>query len=361
MENTELSDEIQKIRERTFNPEFKELVAKVIYKPQDTLTIDNPNSLLFFLHELYYTVLSRSFNDSIAFVNPEIHYENRLQYLGEELIKKLKSLGFVEALIFQYDFKQSYFGILSSSFNEYIFRDFFITLSDDIYQKIINAPDGVIIDFGSIKNNENYNKRLKMFQEDSFLIWGFSSYHFVKNILTFLNLPFSTAIEIFCPVIFVRVHEQFTIHQKVINEFCHNCMATIFSLIELCLAINKGSLFLNSNYFHEIFKVFENYYYISKSNESVKYVIIKSKYEDQYIYCLLRYLSNKFGKFKSYSCINYRPMIGLIVLFLYEENKYIESEIERISTLFHDSIKVGIVDKSKIKNAVNLYKYIIDL
>lgn len=54
-------------------------------------------------------------------------------------------------------------------------------------------------------------------------------------------------------------------------------------------------------------------------------------------------------------------MIGLIILFLSEENKNIESELEVISTLYGDSIKIGQIDNSKIKNAVNLYKYIIDL
>jgi hypothetical protein len=359
LENIEFSNEIQKIREKTFNTEFKELVAKVIHKPQDS--IDNPDSLLYSLHKLYYTVLSRSFNDSITFVNPEIMYENTLQFIGEELNKKLKSLGFVEVLLFQYDFKQNYFGILINSFNDNIFRDFFITLSDDLYKKIISHQDGVIIDITSLKNDKLYEKRLKLFEEQSSLIWAFSTYPMVKNVISYLNIPCPTAIEIFCPVIFVRVHEKFIIHQKIINELYSNCFSTIFSLIELSLAINKGSLFLGSNYFHEVFKVFENYYYIAKSNYYVKYVIIKSKYEDQYIYCLFRYLSKKFNKLKTYSCINYRPMIGLIVLFLYEENKYIENEIEAISTLFHDSIKIGQIDSSKIKNAVSLYKYIIDL
>lgn len=359
LENIEFSDEIQKIREKTFNTEFKELVAKVIYKPQDS--IDNPDSLLNSLHKLYYTLLSRSFNDAITFVNPEIIYENTLQFLGEELNKKLKSLGFYEALIFQYDFKQNYFGILINSFNDIIFRDFFITLSDDLYKKIISQPEGVIIDINSLKNDKLYEKRLKLFEDQSSLIWAFSTFPMVKKVISFLNIPCPTTIEIFCPVVFVRVHKEFTINQKIINELYYNCIYTIFSLIELSLAINKGSLFLSSNYFHEVFKVFENYYYIAKSNDYVKYVIIKSKYEDQYIYCLFRYLSNKLNKLKSYSCINYRPMIGLIVLFLSEENKNIESELEVISTLFGDSIKIGQIDNSKIKNAVNLYKYIIDL
>jgi hypothetical protein len=359
LENIELSDEIKKIRERTFNPEFKELVAKVIYKPQDT--IDNPDILLHSLHALYYTVLSKSFNDSITFVNPEMVYENTLQFLGEELNKKLKNLGFVEALIFQYDFKQNYFGILANSFSENTFRDFFITLSDGLYKNIISNPDGIVIDIASLKNDKLYEKRLKSFEEQGFLIWAFSTFSMVKKLLGFLNIPYPSAIEIFCPVIFARVHENFAIHKKIINELYSNCIPTIFSLIESCLAINKGSLFLGSNYFHEIFKVFENYYYIAKSNNCVKYVIIKSKYEDQYIYCLFRYMSNKFNNLKSYSCINYRPMIGLIVLFLYEESEYINNEIETISSLFSDSIKIGQVNTSKIKNAVNLYKYIIDL
>ncbi len=359
MENIEFRDEIQKIREKTFNTEFKELVAKVIYKPQDS--IDNPESLLYNLHKLYYTVLSRSFNDSITFVNPEIIYENTLQFVGEELNKKLKSSGFFEALIFQYDFKQNYFGILINSFNDNMFRDFFINLSDDLYKNIISQPDGVIIDIASLKNDKLYEKRLNLYEDKSSLIWAFSTYPMVKNVISFLNIPCPIAIEIFCPVVFVRVNEKFTIHQKIINELYSNCISIIFSLIELSLAINKGSLFLSSNYFHEVFKVFENYYYIAKSNYYVKFVIIKSQYEDQYIYCLFRYLLNKLNKLKSYSCINYRPMIGLIVLFLYEENKYIENEIEVISSLFRDSIKIGQIDNSKIKNAVSLYKYIIDL
>lgn len=361
MENIELNDDIQKIRERTFNSEFKELVAKVIYKPQDAITIDNPDNLLHSLHKLYYTVLSKSFNDSITFVNHEILYENTLQFIGEELNKKLKSLGFVEALIFQYDFKQNYFGILSNSFSANSFRDFFISLSDDLYKKLISNPDGVVIDIASLKNNSLYEKRLKLFEDQSFSIWAFSAFPLVKKLLGFLNIPFPLAIEIFCPVIFVRVHEKFEIQQRIINELYCNCISTIFSLIESCLAINKGSLFLGSNYFHEIFKVFENYYYVAKSNNCAKYVIIKSKSEDQYIYCLFRYLSNKFNTLKSYSCINYRPMIGLIILFVYEKSEHLNSEIEAISSLFSDSIKIGQVDTSKIKNAVNLYKYIIEL
>lgn len=356
MEN---SDEIQKIRERTFNPEFKELVAKVIYKPQDT--IDNPDSLLYSLHKLYYTVLSKSFNDSITFVNQEILYENTVQFLGEELNKKLKNLGFVEALIFQYDFKQNYFVILTNSFSENHFRDYFITLSDELYKNIISNSDGIVIDIASLKKDKLYEKRLKSFEEQSFLIWAFSTFPMVVKLLEFLNIPFSSAIEIFCPVIFIRVHENFAIHKKIIDELYTDCIPIIFSLIESCLAINKGSLFLGSNYFHEIFKVFENYYYVAKSNNSTKYVIIKSKFEDQYIYCLFRYLSNKFNNLKSYSSINYRPMIGLIVLFLYEENEYIQSEIEALSSFFSNSVKIGQVDASKIKSAVNLYKYIIDL
>ncbi|MGB4267863.1 MAG: hypothetical protein WBK20_01650, partial [Spirochaetota bacterium] len=295
------------------------------------------------------------------FVNTEIIYENTLQFLGEELNKKLKSLGFFEALIFQYDFKQNYFGILNNSFNDNIFMDFFITLSDDLYKKIVSQTDGVIIDINYLKNDKLYEKRLKLFEDQSALIWAFSTYPWVKKVMSFLNIPCPQAIEIFCPVVFVKVYEKFTIHQKIINELYCNCIYKIFSLIELSLAINKGLLFLGSNYFHEVFKVFENYYYITRSNYYVKYVIIKSLYDDQYIYCLFRYLSTKLNKLKSYSCINYRPMIGLIVLFLYEENKYIENEIEAISTLFRDSIKIGEIDNSKIKNAVSLYKYIIEL
>ncbi|MCX8123528.1 MAG: hypothetical protein N3F66_05115 [Spirochaetes bacterium] len=359
MENIELSDEIQKIRERTFNPEFKELIAKVINKPD--VTIDNPNMLLYSLHELYYTFLSRSFNDSASFINPEINYENRLQFIGEELSGKLKSLGFVESVIFLYDFKQNYFGILTNSFSENIFRDFFITLSDDIYKKILHEPDGVVIDFNSIKNDELYKKRIVLFDEQSFLIWAFSTYHLVKKILSFFNIPCPAAIEIFCPIIFVKVHEKFTINDNIMNELYCNCISIIFSLVELYSAISKSSLFYGSNYFHEVFKVFENYYYISKASDCTKYVIIKSKFEDQNIYCLFRYLSQKFKELKSVSCINYRPMIGLILLFIYEENKDIEDEIRTLSSIFIDSIKIGIVDKSKINNPVSLYKYIVDL
>lgn len=56
MENIEFNDEIQKIRERTFNPEFKELVSKVLSKSHDI--IDDPDSLLYSLHKLYYKVLA---------------------------------------------------------------------------------------------------------------------------------------------------------------------------------------------------------------------------------------------------------------------------------------------------------------
>ncbi len=359
MENIELSDEIQKIRERTFNPEFKELVSKVLNKTLDT--IDNHDSLLYSLHKLYYEVLSSSFNDSITFVKPQELCENTLQFLGEDILKKLQSLRFAQALIFQYDFKQNYFGILTNSFADNLLRDFFLTLSDDIYRQIINNPDGVVIDIASLKNDKQYEKRLKLLEDQQYLIWAFSTHPLVKKLLIDLNLPFPQAIEIFCPVIFVKVHDTFAVDKKILDEFYWNCITTIFSLIELSLAINKGSVFLGSNYFHEVFKVFENYYYISRSNECVKYVVIKSKHEDQYIYCLFRYLSNKLNKFKSYSCINYRPMIGLIVLFLYEENDNIKNVIKTISSLFGDSIKIGQVDRSEIKNAVNLYKYIIDL
>ena len=359
LENIELSDEIQKIREKTFNTEFKELIRKVIYKPQDT--IDNPESLLYSLHKLYYTVLSKSFNDAITFVIPEILSEYTLQFIGEELNKKLKNLGFVETLIFQYDFKQNYFGIQNNSFDNTIFRDFFITASDDLYKNIISNPDGVVIDIASLKNDKLYEKRLRLFEDESFSIWVFSSFPLIQKVLEFLNISVPFSVEIFCPVIFVRVHKNFAINQKIISELYNHCISLFFFLMESCLATSKGSLFLCSNYFHEVFKVFENYYYIAQSNKCVKYVIIKSKYEDEIIYCLFRYLSNKFKKLKSYSSINYRPMIGLIILFLNEESVLIDNEIKTINSLFGNLIKIKQVETSKIKNAINLYNCINDL
>ncbi len=359
LETLEFNEEIQKLRERTFNKEFKDLVAKVVTKSTPN-TIDTSEKLLNLFHQLYYIVLSKSFNNSIQFVTVESYLENNSQHLEEIISSKLMSLGFSENLIMQYDFRNKYFGILANSIKGNFFSEFYLLPLDTVYNDIIKQSEGILMSYKSMKDDHLYSKRLGYLPDTNFHLWIFSTYHLVKKVISFLNINIPAVFELWCPIIMVKVHEKFSITSRLLNEIYYTTIVSIMTLLESYIIMNKSSLLLSSNYFHEVYKVFENFYYVSKSEKYTKYFILKSKYENQVIYCLFRYLLQKYKDKKSFSTINFRPMIGLIILFLTDEDEKLVSEAKNLVSVLNDYLELAIIDKYMIKNAVQLYRYIIE-
>ena len=359
LETLEFNEEVQKLREKTFNKEFRDLVAKVVTKSTSG-TIDTPEKLLDLFHQLYYIVLSKSFNNSVQFVDVDSYIENNPQHPGEIVSSKLMSLGFVENLILQYDFINTYFGILTNSVKGNFFSEFYLLPSDTIYNDIITQSEGILISYKSIRDDHLYSKRLGYLPDTNFHLWIFSTYHLVKKVISFLNINIPAVFELWCPIIMVKVHEKFSITSRLLNEIYYTTIVSIMTLLESYIIMNKSSLLLSSNYFHEVYKVFENFYYVSKSEKYTKYFILKSKYENQVIYCLFRYLLQKYKDKKSFSTINFRPMIGLIILFLTDEDEKLVSEAKNLVSVLNDYLELAIIDKYMIKNAVQLYRFIIE-
>jgi len=53
-------------------------------------------------------------------------------------------------------------------------------------------------------------------------------------------------------------------------------------------------------------------------------------------------------------------MIGLIILFLTDEDEKLVSEAKNLVSVLNDYLELAIIDKYMIKNAVQLYRYIIE-
>lgn len=357
LDNQEYSDQLQKIRERTFNAEFKELVDKVALKPKDEM--DTPQTLLQKFHELYYSVASKSFDQNAQFINLEQYNEHTLVFCREELSRKLTAFAFDEHAILQYDVRHNYHGIVISTFKENIFREFYVSPSESIYKKLMEKPEGILLPYSALSSESAYSKRLEPLHNQDFSLWLFSSYHLINKAMSYVNVPFPKTIEVFCPVFIMKVDAGFGINEHMYRQFQTGLIHSTIALIDTFIAVNKGSVFLSANYFHELYGIFENFYHITRSNNYTKCAVVKSHHENQSIYCLFKYLHATLKDASLQSSITFRPMIGLIIVFISEENNAIEDHIKNIASLFSDLIKVSLIDSSEIKNAVHLYEQII--
>ncbi len=148
-------DEVNLIRNRTFNDELRSLVNKVSShekKPPEKAGKQTRKELIKSFHKLFYelkylddyNIIESDFNPFLVDGYSDF---NAGVYIGEYL----KKAGFSEFAVFEYQIENECFEVSITSFNEKTASSMVIGFADNLFQNIISAENGFLLNREEIK------------------------------------------------------------------------------------------------------------------------------------------------------------------------------------------------------------------
>ena len=166
-------DEINIIREKTFTPEFRDLVERVIHHdssepgaldagalPEDPAD----DEVILGLHRLYYNTRNLLDNQDIntAFDPFDLAHGpgagTITDSMREYIRDRMEELTFENFAVFRYDISQKCYLPAWSNLARYDAGSLMISLHDRLFKRILSSPDGVVIAGADIQNDPYLGK-----------------------------------------------------------------------------------------------------------------------------------------------------------------------------------------------------------
>lgn len=166
-------DEINILREKTFTPELRDLVARVIRHDSSEPDIPDPytgledqpeEDIILRLHRLFYNTRNLIDNQDIntAFDPFDLQHgagTGSLDDSVQEYIRdQMADLSFDNLAIFRYDKAQKCFLPDWQNLARYDAGSLMISLHDRLYKKLLSSPDGIILNVADIQNDPYLSK-----------------------------------------------------------------------------------------------------------------------------------------------------------------------------------------------------------
>lgn len=163
--------ELDAIRKRTFNPELKNLLTKITSHEltSDELTDEDltegnavdEESLMQRFHELFYkTTNLLDLEDGIPSYNPYSLINKTRDYLCKDIRRQMNNVSMDDFAILSFDFDMGCY--IPSMFNipEMEKDSLVLDINGDIFQKIVNSNNGLVLDSKTINDNLFLKKTL---------------------------------------------------------------------------------------------------------------------------------------------------------------------------------------------------------
>lgn len=178
-----ISSELEKIREKTFDSEFKELVGRVTSHRAESrdLQLEAEKETLNRYQKLFYRASNLYWRESAytAFDPFSLDDSDSKEQLALEILTEMDSMGFPHFAILAYDFKKKSFACRINHITQLNRENLVLDTDEQLFRKTLRSRTGIIVYPRDIEKDFNLKKRFTSEKDNA-----------VPGILYLLSLEF---------------------------------------------------------------------------------------------------------------------------------------------------------------------------
>lgn len=369
MDNVEsaFDEELQKIREKTFNSELKSLVHKVTgHSPDDIGSIDSPRQMLKRLHALYYKAVNmmetghRSDFPAERILEAIDHYEDPLELLQDTL----RQLRLEQFAILSYNITNQCFKPVSTTRKSFATENLLIDVSEKLYQDIRKNRHGIIIDHKEIMNNPFLKKRF-MDDDDQHErnIYFLSLGNIIDLFYRDAEQLYDTKIfkNRFTSILMLRIPVDYSFTTEELYNLLSENLIYELVLVELEFEKNHPSrMFMLERPLENLYRIYEYFFLLSRYQDYGKIYLMHSlvTFTEEMVY-LWHYITFKLQCQLSPASMILRHEKDIILLFAdISDVDIVESFFNTIQDIFPGMITFNAYDNREFSHSMGLLRKI---
>lgn len=349
--------DVNVLREKTFNKELSDLVSRIQDNEtkKDTLLDINQttdNELLRMFHQLYYKSINLTDIHTInTDLNPfDLFKEASTDDLFNLIYYEMNKIGFNQFSILAYNFEQKCYTAYCNYINNLNENNIVLTTSENLYVRIINKKDGLIINIHEINNNLYLKKRFSQGKDLLFI----SLINFFKDFYSDADLDnvndFSDHL---LPILIIQLTDGIKENQiKSIYNIIKNKLTVYFFLLHKKIQIDLQ----NSNYnnlqgiYNFLDFTYQNY---NKNKDCVCMIVKCKKYLNIEVLFILKYLQNKLiNKLPDNTTTSRIEKDRLIIFTQKAKRKVLDEILEDFNKLFNYTFQIEIFITEETSNNI---------
>ncbi|MFW5709831.1 MAG: hypothetical protein ACOCXW_00015 [Bacteroidota bacterium] len=369
MNNVEsgFDEELQKIREKTFNSDLKNLVHKVTgHTPDDISAIDTPKKMLKRLHALYYRAVNEiDLKSPLALPDHSLLQSIDNDSNPVDLLKKsLENINLGKCTLLSYNISNQCFKPVSNIPGSFNIENLLIDVSEKLYADIRKNVYGILLDFNEIAEDRFLKKRfLREDTEPGHSVYFVSSGNIIEpffrgakhlyNHKIFNNRFFSVLMLILPP------GHSYTAEQ-LYNQLCDTITYELV-LAEIVYERNKPArMFMLEQPLENLYRIYEYFFLLSKYQDSGRIYIMQSlvTFNEEMVY-LWHYITFKLQCLLSPASMILRHEKDVILLFADSSDiDIVENFLKKIREILPDMISVKSYENNEFSHSMSLLKKI---
>ncbi len=239
-----ISSELDRIREKTFDSEFKELVGRVTSHRAENrdLQLEAEKETLARYQKLFYRASNLYWRESAytAFDPFSLADSDSKEQLALEIFTEMDSIGFPHFAILTYDFKKKSFACCINHITQLNRENLILDTDEQLFRKTLRNKTGILVYPRDIEKDPYLKKRFA--SEQSNQVTGILYLLSLEFLRDFIYEECETNITPGMPtiptILLIRIDEKDTFHAEDI-------FATICEKLSLHLALYKNMLYPN--------------------------------------------------------------------------------------------------------------------
>lgn len=309
-------DEVNILRNRTFNDELRTLVNRV--SSHDKLQIDEPqnlsrNELIKAYHRLYYELKNlNDYNFIHSGFNPFLTEGGKEFSAGAYMAEYFKNTPFGEFAVFEYHLEHECFEVSFSAFDEIVSSAMVIGLSDNLYRDIMSGENGYLLNRDRVKNDKFLARKFLKSLEDDEL----SSLYFIPFSILTENLQPSLLMKKFTshcsPVLMIKINSISESSEllKIRRDLEKSLSIPLFIYCDRAYEQLSWPTFQNLTYYVDYF-----YSIYALRGGGSAYIINTNRYMQREILMAMKYLCSRFYKTLCNESVVFRISVNRIIVF----------------------------------------------
>lgn len=346
---------IEKIREKTFNTELRNLVEKITAnkteKKDKKIIQEKPvvnESFIAKMHKLFYKAINIDNYQKInANFNPfSIKTEINKKVLLKSIQKQLDKLGINEfAYLFYNNNRKSFFPV-ENTFETIAKDNLVLSLSENVFKRIHSSKDGFLLERTYLSGNLIQQRRTGLISSRTGNLFCISLHHLSASLWkNLVNLENGNVNEkLFSPILILSYDTKGKVSKKL---FFRKIQKKLSILYYMYFTLHENKMKVNKQYIEKPVQTINNFIHLYESNREISPLIFKNRSDyDNETFILMKHIYNKMKNLISQkSAIQYLER-NKILLFLHcEDEPYIRKYLNEINKIYINKFEIHQIRK----------------
>lgn len=369
MNNVEsgFDEELQKIREKTFNSDLKNLVHKVTgHTPDDISAIDSPRKMLKRLHALYYRAVNEmDLHDPLALPDHALLQSMDNDSNPVEMLKKsLENINFGNFTLLSYNIANQCFKPVTHIKGSFNIDNLLIDVSEKLYADIRRNVYGTLLNFNEIVEDRFLKKRfLGEGAEQGYSIYFVSSGNIIEPFFRESKHLYSHKIfnnRFFSVLMLILPPDHSYTAEQLYNILCDTITYELI-IAEIAYERNQPArMFMLEQPLENLYRIYEYFFLLSKYQDSGRIYVMQSlvTFTEEMVY-LWHYITFKLQCLLSPASMILRHEKDVILLFADSSDvDTVEAFLKKISDILPDMISFKSYENKEFTHSMSLLRKI---